>query len=320
MALLAADASGQGIGVSAPQYESPGGTVPTIVTAYAVPRGHEVTITARGTGGASTRCVGEVWINPIRRSASRKCFLLLGDREGSYGVRGRAVIHRDGAVVERRAGTGARPVLAEGYRSPWPMSLRRIEQVERCFNPTSRVWLTFDDGGTPAQVGRILHTLARNRVRGRFFFTGAWAAANPGPLAAIRRAGHLLGNHSLSHSALSAVSRDEVARQLDQGIPATTTPRLLRPPFAAGALTTRLQRLTAARGYRLCRWTVDTYDWQGATGARMAERIVHGDDLTPPVGPGGNILMHGTAPHTSTDLQLIIDAVRRKQLVLDPLR
>ena len=64
------------------------------------------------------------------------------------------------------------------------MSLRRIRDIERCSNTSDRVWLTFDDGGSPAQVRRILATLAGNRVKGRFFFTGAWAASNP---ALIRR-------------------------------------------------------------------------------------------------------------------------------------
>jgi len=51
----------------------------------------------------------------------------------------------------------------------------------------------------------------------------------------------------------------------------------------------------------------------------MVERIRRGDELTPPVARGGNILMHGTAPHTSFGLQRIINAVRAEDLALDPL-
>lgn len=172
------------------------------------------------------------------------------------------------------------------------MSVRRIRRIERCFNPTDLVWLTFDDGGTPAQVIRILKTLRRNDVRGRFFFTGAWAERYPTLLRRIKRQDHLVANHSYSHPALS------------------------REP---GAFTHRLQSLAAKRGYRLCRWTVDTYDWQGTSTAQMVERIRTGDELTPPIASGGNILMHGTAPHTSFGLQRIIDAVRAEGLTLDPL-
>jgi len=314
-----ARAQARAIGVSAPVYESPGGTVPTIVTAYDVPPSYVATISARGTGGAIATCSGAVWINRIRRSASRKCYLRLPNRRGSYHVIGRARLVGPQGRVITRLGSSSRAVIANGFPSRTPMPLRRIREIERCFNATDRIWLTFDDGGSPTQVRRILATLARNRTRGRFFFTGAWAERNPTLIRQMRSDGHLLANHSYDHSALSRVPAPEVARQLNRGIRATTEPKLLRPPFAAGALTTRLRRLAAARGYRLCRWTVDTYDWQGPTAARMVERIRHGDFLTPPIAEGGNILMHGTGLHTSTGLQRIIDAVRAEGLVLDRL-
>jgi len=169
-------------------------------------------------------------------------------------------------------------------------------------------------------VRSILGTLARMNVRGRFFFTGGWAASNRSLMKRIEDDGHLVANHSYTHAPLSKVSSTEVLRQIDNGTRATTAPKLLRPPFAAGALTTRLQSLAAARGYRLCRWTVDTYDWHGDTAARLAERVRHGDEPTPPVTRGGNTLMHGTGRHTSGGLRRIIDAARSKRLALKPLR
>lgn len=314
-----AAATAGGMGVSAPIYESPGGTVPVIVTAYGVPPGYRAQITARGTAGSFPDCRGHVWINRIRATASRKCYLRLPHRSGAYEVVGRARLTRPGRPVVIRSGSGRRAISANGHVSRGRMSVSRIRQIERCFNPTDRVWLTFDDGGSPVQVSRILATLRRNRVRGRFFFTGAWAARHPALLRDIRQERHVVGNHSYSHAALSREPAAAVLAQIDRGTRPSFGPRLLRPPFAAGALTNRLQSLAATRGYKLCRWTVDTFDWQGPTAARMVERIRHGDELTPPIASGGNILMHGTAPHTSTGLQQIIDAVRAQGLTLDPL-
>lgn len=316
---VSAPADARSLDVSAPLHESPGGTVPAIVTAYGVPPRYGAAITASGTGGAVARCVGDVWLNRVRASASRKCYLHLPNRRGTYNVVGRARLTRDGHRAIALAGRGSRPIRATGYRSARRMPLERIRRIERCFNDTNRVWLTFDDGGNRSQVLAILATLGRNNVRGRFFFTGAWASGNAALMRRIRRHGHLVGNHSQTHAALSQASRAEVAREITRGTRATTIPKLLRPPFAAGALTTRLEALAAARGYRLCRWTTDTYDWHGASPARMAERVRHGDYLTPPVGRGGNILMHASAPHTARGLQSIIDAVRSKGLALDRL-
>lgn len=107
-------------------------------------------------------------------------------------------------------------------------------------------------------------------------------------------------------------------RQIAGGVGATP-PRLLRPPFAAGALSSCLLGLAAEKGLRLCRWTVDTYDWQGPSVTRMVERIRTGDELTPPIAPGGNILMHGAGPNTARGLEQIIDAVLAEGLQLERL-
>jgi peptidoglycan-N-acetylglucosamine deacetylase len=246
------------VDVSAPQYESPGGTVPTIVTVYEVPSGYTAAISARGTNGAGAICAGGVWHNPVRKTASRKCYLQLPTKAGSYNVRGSATLTKSGSPTLTASGLGSRAVLGNGYLSSNPMPMDRIREIERCFNPTSRVWLTFDDGGSSSQVTSILGTLKRKNVKGRFFFRGDWAERNASLMRQIAADGHLLANHTHSHPPLSQASSAEVDRQIAKGVQATTSPKLLRPPFAAGALTTRLESLAAKRGYRLCRWTMDT--------------------------------------------------------------
>jgi len=312
----AADARPVGIRMAAS--ESPGATVPAIVTAFDVPAGSAVSIRALGTRGALARCAGPVWFNRARATASRQCSLRLPARTGAYRIVALARVEEPGGTVDVRD-PGRRVVRARGPRSETPMSLAQTEAIDRCFNATDDVWLTFDDGGSEAQVRAILATLARNGVRGRFFFTGRWAAANPSLLSEIEAGGHLLGNHSFSHAALNGLSAAAVLEEIDQGIRATTTPLLLRPPSGAGAFSSRLASLAARRGYRLCRWTVNTGDHRGATADEIVERIREGDARTPPIAAGGNILLHGTGEHTSTGLQQIIDAVRAEGLTLDRL-
>jgi peptidoglycan/xylan/chitin deacetylase (PgdA/CDA1 family) len=69
-------------------------------------------------------------------------------------------------------------VLGLQPASPAPLAPATIRQIERCYNTTNDVWLTFDDGGSAAQVTSILATLKRNNVKGRFFFRGDWARKN----------------------------------------------------------------------------------------------------------------------------------------------
>ena len=310
-----------GIRVSAPQYESPGGTVPAIVTMYGVPTGTtSVAISARGTNGSTASCVGLAWINRRRGTASRTCYLTLAVKAGAFNLVATVVAYRKGQVPLRRSAMGGRAVMGSGAVSRRTLALAEVQAIERCHNRSSSVSLTFDDGASATQLSDILATLSHNNVRGRFFFTGAWRDKNPSLYRRLRLSGHHVANHSYDHPALSKQSSTEVIRQIRRGVSATTTPRLLRPPFGAGALTSRLQSLATAQGYQLCRWTVDTFDWDDATPATMKERVVTGDYRSPPIEAGGNILMHGTARYTSAGgLQAVIDGVRARNLTFEPL-
>jgi len=307
------------IGVGAPQYDSPGGTVPTIVTVYEVPKSSTVTISATGTGGSTVTCAGAVWQNPVRHTASRTCYLQLPNKLGSYKVQGRAVV-KTGSVTRTASGAGARPVVADGKASPVAMTAAVIQQIERCFNTTNNVWLTFDDGGSKAQVTSILATLKRNNVKARFFFRGDWARKNRALFAQIKAAGHVIGNHTSTHPALSRMGTTNLVKQIGAGTAATGEPKLLRPPFGAGAFTTRLQDVAKGQGYELCRWTTDTYDWDSPSTALMVERVKYGDYRSAPIRAGGVILMHGHGKNTAPGLQKIINAVKAKKLKLQPLK
>jgi peptidoglycan/xylan/chitin deacetylase (PgdA/CDA1 family) len=211
-------------------------------------------------------------------------------------------------------------VVADGKASPVAMTAAVIQQIERCSNTTDNVWLTFDDGGSKAQVTSILATLKRNNVKAQFFFRGDWARKNSALFAQIKAAGHVIGNHTSTHPALSRMGKTNLVKQIGAGTAATGTPKLLRPPFGAGAFTTRLQGVVQGQGYELCRWTTDTYDWDGPSTALMVERVKYGDYRSAPITAGGVILMHGHGKNTAPGLQEIIDTVKAKKLKLQPLK
>ena len=307
------------LGVGAPQYDSPGGTVPTIVTVYEVPKGSTVSISATGSGGSLVQCSGSVWQNPVRRTASRTCYLQLANSPGSYTVTGSAVV-TTGTVVRKVSGRTARAVVADGVAAPVPMTLAAIKQIERCANTTDNVWLTFDDGGSKAQITSILATLKRNNVKAQFFFRGDWAAKNAALFKTIKSSGHVIGNHTDTHPALSRMGKTSLVKQITGGTAATGTPKLLRPPFGAGAFTTRLQDVARGQGYELCRWTTDTYDWDGPSTSLMVERVRYGDYRSAPIAAGGVLLMHGHGKNTAPGLQRIIDAIKARKLKLPPLK
>jgi peptidoglycan-N-acetylglucosamine deacetylase len=188
-----------------------------------------------------------------------------------------------------------------------------------CGNHTPYVWLTFDDYGSTAQVRSILSTLRRNDVKALMFPIGSWARAHPTLISAMKRDRQVIDNHSATHADLSTASDATVRWQIDHGATPSTAARLLRPPYGAGAFSTRLTALAASRGYRLCFWTVDTRDWAGSTSSQIVQKVRYGDAMTPPVEAGGVVLMHLHGRHTAAGLQSVIDAVRARGLRLQPL-
>ncbi|GAA3162366.1 hypothetical protein GCM10010531_12700 [Blastococcus jejuensis] len=179
------------------------------------------------------------------------------------------------------------------------------------------VALTFDAGASSAGLPSILATLAEEDVEATFFLTGDWAAANPDGVAAIRAGGHRVGNHSMTHPHLPALSdaalRDEVVGAQEAIRAAGADPRpLFRFPFGD-----RDDRTIAAvndLGYVAVRWTVDTLGWQGTAGGRSAQSVA--DRVLAALQPGEIVLMHvGSNPDDGTTfdadaLPQMIDRIR----------
>jgi len=163
--------------------------------------------------------------------------------------------------------------------------------------------LTFDDGPDPARTPALLDALAELGVPATFFVLGSQADAHPELCARIAREGHELGNHTYTHPYLplhrSARVADELART-DAAIARATgiVPTIARPPY--GGRSPRNVRAFQRAGKRVVLWDVNSYDWKGAPGVEIAQRIVERTR------PGSIILMHdGGRDHRGT-----LDAVR----------
>lgn len=141
------------------------------------------------------------------------------------------------------------------------------------------VSLTFDNGPFVGVTDRVLDELERRNILATFFVVGR-SLARPGARALCERAvaaGHLVGNHSATHSiALGELSDpravdaeiDDCESLLD-GL--RGTPPLFRPFGNGGALDHRLlsshavQRLVDG-GYRTVLWNSVPHDWDDPIG------------------------------------------------------
>lgn len=169
--------------------------------------------------------------------------------------------------------------------------------------PGSGVIMTFDDFGTPQQIEAILDTLNELNWRAAFFLTGDWVLDNRGSVQAIQEEGHIVGSHTMTHQDLVELYAADVDEFYTEIEPisnfATTSPRLLRPPYGSGLQDSNLAKVMDEQNTQLCGWTADTNDWRGGTASEMLTRVMDGYEFSPqPLQPDGIVLAHMHGEHS----------------------
>jgi peptidoglycan-N-acetylglucosamine deacetylase len=160
----------------------------------------------------------------------------------------------------------------------WPVLLGGGGRIAAAMRSSGGVvYLTFDDGPTPAHTPEILALLARYRARATFFVVGRNAVAYPSLVRREFAAGHGVGNHTFTHASLPGLGRGRLEREVgstNQAIRrATGAPaRCLRPPY--GAIDSASARRVGAFGLRIVTWTLDSNDWRGLGSTAIAGRVL----------------------------------------------
>jgi peptidoglycan/xylan/chitin deacetylase (PgdA/CDA1 family) len=98
------------------------------------------------------------------------------------------------------------------------------------------VALTFDDGPNEPHTSRLLDVLDDRDVRATFFQVGSCAEAFPATTRRVVASGHVLGNHSYSHSFTRYASEPRQRSEIDRTQEvllevAGVRPALYRPPW-----------------------------------------------------------------------------------------
>jgi peptidoglycan-N-acetylglucosamine deacetylase len=176
--------------------------------------------------------------------------------------------------------------------------------VAGCGNPNpGKVLLTFDDGGPKA--GALLSILDRYNIKARWFPTGQWANANGAMIQRLLADGQMMGNHTYSHTKMSAsLGRAELARQVDLGYHPT---RVFRFPYGASDATSRA--IVTGKGYSICGWSIDTLDWRGSSADTIYRTV------TSQAKPGSVVLMHMSFQADVDALPRIIENLRSRGLI-----
>ena len=147
----------------------------------------------------------------------------------------------------------ARELARSRRRAPWRSAFRRSgpRRTGPVFRPRSQIFgpfpyaaeteekivaLSFDDGPNEPYTTQLLNTLDRYDVKATFFQVGRCAQRFPSSTRRVVESGHVLGNHSYSHSFTRYLKEPrqeiEISRSQEVFYSITgLTPALYRPPW-----------------------------------------------------------------------------------------
>jgi peptidoglycan/xylan/chitin deacetylase (PgdA/CDA1 family) len=178
----------------------------------------------------------------------------------------------------------AAAATAAGYQSMAPAG----QWFGRTFTGLGRgkqIAFTYDDGPNDPHTLRLLEVLARHDVRATFFMIGRYVRQRPDMVREVARAGHAIGNHTLTHPLLIFESAARTRTELVECRAALTDAagehsNLFRPPF--GGRRPATLRIARELGLETVMWNVTGYDWNAPPAAKIENKVarrVKGGDV-----------------------------------------
>ncbi|MGA8763600.1 MAG: polysaccharide deacetylase family protein [Candidatus Sulfotelmatobacter sp.] len=182
-------------------------------------------------------------------------------------------------------GTAAVAAVAAGYQSMAPTSQWCGRAFTGLARGTREIALTFDDGPNDPYTLRLLEVLAKHGVRATFFLIGRYVQQRPNIVQEMVRAGHVVGNHTFTHSLLIFKSEPEIRKELTGCSQAVADaigeePSLFRPPF--GGRRPAVLRIARELGLQPVMWNVTGYDWNGQSVEKIVGKVarqIRGGDV-----------------------------------------
>ncbi|MCL2827594.1 MAG: polysaccharide deacetylase family protein [Oscillospiraceae bacterium] len=174
------------------------------------------------------------------------------------------------------------------------------------------IYLTFDAGFENGNTPPILDALKAAEIPAAFFLVGTYIRDNPDLIRRMVEEGHTVGNHTMRHPDMSAITDRErfqaelmeVERHYEEIIGAPMT-KLYRPPN--GKYSTENLKLAQELGYTTLFWSLAYVDWNVDAQPSRQQAF---DKLIPRIHPGAIVMLHNTS---STNAEIMAELIGKYQ-------
>ena len=182
-----------------------------------------------------------------------------------------------------------------------------------CNNPSEtekKIALTFDDGPSEFTL-EVLELLKKYDAKATFFCIGKNIEKHPEILQKVIDEGHLVGNHSYSHSKFFDFYTEPTIRKelqkTDQLLEKFTSKKInfFRPPY--GVTTPSIGRALKITGHKVIGWNIRSLDG----GTKNQDLIL--SRIKKRVSPGGIVLLHDTGSHSVSVLEQFLQFLQQNQ-------
>jgi peptidoglycan/xylan/chitin deacetylase (PgdA/CDA1 family) len=141
---------------------------------------------------------------------------------------------------------------------------------------SKQIALTYDDGPNDPHTLKLLDVLAKHNVRATFFMIGRYVRQRPDIARAVAQAGHVIGNHTLTHPLLIFKSEAQTRAQLVDCHQALQDAigqhsNLFRPPW--GGRRPATLRIARELELQTVMWNVTGYDWDAPPAAVIEKKV-----------------------------------------------
>ena len=198
-----------------------------------------------------------------------------------------------------------------------PSSTEKLREYDAVYVGNAEepvLYLTFDAGYENGHTEAILDTLKKHNVKAAFFLVGNYLQKNADLVRRMVNEGHIVGNHTMHHPDMSAITDKETFQKeladlekLFTDITGKELPKYYRPP--QGIYSEENLKLAKELGYKTVFWSLAYKDWDND---KQPDTEYAKGKLLPRTHNGAVILLHSTSQTNADALDELLTQWKAK--------